>query len=375
MSARGLAVFLGPSLPLAEARRLAPGARFLPPARQGDVWRALAARPRAIALVDGVFESAPSVWHRELLDALDAGVRLLGASSMGALRAAELHALGMEGVGAIFAAYRDGRLIDDAEVALLHSDAAHDYRPLTAPLVDVRHAAARAQARRVLSPAEARALVAEAARTFYQERRWPSLVRAAARRWRPGSLARWERFARDGLPSLKAEDARLCLRRAAQALREPPPAAGASARPRSSMARQRRALEGSPGAPEVLRRLSARADAAALAEAGLRRLLVAAALRARGIVPTAAEVAEAGRGWLASLGVRAQDRAAFLAESGLAADEARALAATLALDRLAREHAPRLVPDGPSALEGLALEARLLGRWAAVARALRRNEA
>ena len=65
-----LVAFLGPSLTAAAARAAAPGVHVLPPARQGDVWRALALRPRAIALIDGVFESEPSVWHRELLGAL-----------------------------------------------------------------------------------------------------------------------------------------------------------------------------------------------------------------------------------------------------------------------------------------------------------------
>src|SRR5204862_4628809 len=111
-----IVAFLGPSLPAREAR----GFRVLPPARQGDVWRALGLRPRAIALIDGVFEAQPSIWHREILDALDAGVPVVGGASMGALRAAELRTLGMTGVGRIFRWYRDGAVIDDAEVALLH---------------------------------------------------------------------------------------------------------------------------------------------------------------------------------------------------------------------------------------------------------------
>ena len=46
-----------------------------------------------------------------------AGTQVFGAASMGALRAAELAPFGMIGVGAIFAAYRDGRLTGDDEVA------------------------------------------------------------------------------------------------------------------------------------------------------------------------------------------------------------------------------------------------------------------
>ena len=102
-------VFLGPSLAASEAQSIAP-CTLMPPARQGDVWRALKLRPRAIALIDGIFESQPSVWHHEILDALDAGVPVFGGASMGALRAAELHRWGMVGTGRIFRWYRDGEL-------------------------------------------------------------------------------------------------------------------------------------------------------------------------------------------------------------------------------------------------------------------------
>ena len=78
---------------------------------------------RAIALVDGVFESVPSVWHHELLDALDAGVAVFGGASMGALRAAELAPHGMVGVGGVLGWYRDGLVRGDDEVALLHGGA------------------------------------------------------------------------------------------------------------------------------------------------------------------------------------------------------------------------------------------------------------
>ncbi len=53
-----IVVFLGPSLPRHDARRLL-RADYRPPARQGDVFRAIDAAPDAIVLIDGVFESAP----------------------------------------------------------------------------------------------------------------------------------------------------------------------------------------------------------------------------------------------------------------------------------------------------------------------------
>src|SRR5262249_38218406 len=90
-------VFAGPSLPRREILRLFP-ADLRPPAARGDVWRAMLDSPRVIVLIDGVFESQPSVWHREILEALAAGITVFGASSMGALRAVELASDGMIGV-------------------------------------------------------------------------------------------------------------------------------------------------------------------------------------------------------------------------------------------------------------------------------------
>ena len=96
-----MVVFLGPSLAREEAKALV-RCRLLPPARQGDVWKALAYRPRVLVLIDGVFELQPSVWHRELLATIDAGVTVFGASSMGALRAAEFDSHGMVGIGKVY---------------------------------------------------------------------------------------------------------------------------------------------------------------------------------------------------------------------------------------------------------------------------------
>jgi hypothetical protein len=130
-------VFLGPTLPVDEARSLL-DAEYLPPARMGDVYRLLSHRVRRIVLIDGVFHGVPSVWHRELLDAIVEGVDVIGASSMGALRAAELAPLGMRGIGEVFAWYRDGVIDGDDEVALVHGEAELAFRPLSTPLVNLR---------------------------------------------------------------------------------------------------------------------------------------------------------------------------------------------------------------------------------------------
>ena len=76
-------------MPLPPATELA----VLPPAARGDLYRAALAGPQVIGLIDGYFDGVPAVAHKEILWALDQGIRVLGAASMGALRAAELRAL------------------------------------------------------------------------------------------------------------------------------------------------------------------------------------------------------------------------------------------------------------------------------------------
>ena len=74
----------------------------LPPAARGDVYRASLSKPTAIGIIDGYFQGVLSVWHKEILWAISQGIHVFGSSSMGALRAAELQAYGMVGVGRIF---------------------------------------------------------------------------------------------------------------------------------------------------------------------------------------------------------------------------------------------------------------------------------
>jgi hypothetical protein len=105
-------VFLGPTVPRAAAQSIL-RADYQPPARQGDFYRYLCGPRRTLVLIDGFFHAQPSVWQREVLAALAEGFRVLGASSMGALRAAELHRFGMIGHGTIFEWYRDGTIDGD----------------------------------------------------------------------------------------------------------------------------------------------------------------------------------------------------------------------------------------------------------------------
>jgi hypothetical protein len=78
------------------------------------------------------------------------GIRVFGASSMGALRAAELMPFGMTGIGEIFEAYRSGELEDDDEVAVAHGDETTGYRCVSEAMINIRFTLRKAESAGVL---------------------------------------------------------------------------------------------------------------------------------------------------------------------------------------------------------------------------------
>jgi hypothetical protein len=151
----------------------------LPPVAQGDVYRALELKPQAIGIIDGCFQGVPAVWHKEILWALSQGVAVYGSASMGALRAAELHAMGMRGVGRIFDDYRNGALQDDDEVAVVHGPAEMGYMALGEAMVNVRATMERAVREGAVEPLDADAFCERAKAMFYQHRSWERLLAEA----------------------------------------------------------------------------------------------------------------------------------------------------------------------------------------------------
>ncbi len=366
-----LVVFCGPSLPPAEARKLSRG-KVLPPARQGDVYRVLPRQPKVIALIDGLFESVPSVWHRELMAAMDAGVTVFGASSMGALRAAELTDFGMIGVGQVYRWVADGTVTDDAEVALLHADAEHHFRALTVPLVTVRFACQEGVRQKRLTRPEARRVLSAASALQYQERTWAQVLEGAApAAKRRAAILEWLRV---GAPDIKHRDAIACVEAARTFLEQGARGAVPPLRPVPSHARHRQleqtpSLIGAvevPGA-EVLAALRGGARGEALQTEGLRTLALAAYARSLGLSVPPEELAAEWEGL--SLGLGRQ-----LPMLGLDPGQLRRIAEARCLERRVLAQSTGLFPDGPSATEGLALAARLSGDWKAAATGLARRE-
>jgi hypothetical protein len=205
--------FVGPSLRWNEVWAADPAADIRPPAAHGDVYRAVVGGARTIVLIDGFFEAVRAVWHKEILWAIDHGCRLIGAASMGALRAAECAAFGMEPVGTIADDYVSGRRTSDGDVVLLHGGPDDGWVNLSEPLVNIDATITGLKDHRLLSDDESNGLRAVARRTFYADRTLARVVDVAAdgllipRRRVAGILRDGRRFHVDQ----KAVDARLAV--------------------------------------------------------------------------------------------------------------------------------------------------------------------
>lgn len=214
MSPWDVVVFSGPTLAPARVAELLPGARCLGPARRGDVLRALSYGPKIICILDGVFGVALPVWHKEILWALNHGVRVLGAASMGALRAAELAPFGMVGIGEVFKAFEREELENDDEVTVVHAGPDREYRATSEALVDMRATLAAALHAQVVDAATYDRLIELARDLFYAERSYPALLAAAERAGlETATRERVGRFlgTEANLVKLKREDALACL--------------------------------------------------------------------------------------------------------------------------------------------------------------------
>ncbi|MDQ2873319.1 MAG: TfuA-like protein [Actinomycetota bacterium] len=119
-------------------------------------------------IIDGEFGQELAVSVLEIRETIAAGLLVLGASSMGALRAAECDVLGMLGFGWVFRSFRSGALESDAEVALLFDP--ESYQPITIPLVNVRWVARRLNEDGAISGLAEREVVRAAARLHFGSR-------------------------------------------------------------------------------------------------------------------------------------------------------------------------------------------------------------
>lgn len=174
-------IFLGPTLPRTACLPLS-DCEIRPPAAMGCITRAVSEGCAAIILVDGVFENGPSVWHKEILWALTCGIPVIGCSSMGAIRAAELHAHGMFGYGEVYKSYVSGALEDDDEVAVVHGPAETGWLALSDAMVDIRAYAYMAVTAGLLGRGEEKRIVEHAKNQHFKLRSFKNSLALLAER-------------------------------------------------------------------------------------------------------------------------------------------------------------------------------------------------
>jgi hypothetical protein len=210
LDASEIVVFLGPSLTKEKAEQII-SADFRPPAKRGDIHQATRDGARIICLIDGVFFQECSVAHKEVIYALEAGVKVLGASSMGALRAAELDVYGMEGVGMIYEAYKNGRLVSDDEVALTFDP--FSLEPSSEPLVNIRFNLDLAWQLDVISASTKDRLFHCALVRYFPERTYEKMLRDASGKVPEKELLRLRDYLAKDKRDFKMEDALMALKR------------------------------------------------------------------------------------------------------------------------------------------------------------------
>jgi hypothetical protein len=193
-------IFAGPSLP-PRARPHVAGLEWRPPLRRGDLYLAALRRPALIGVVDGYFETVPTVWHKEILWAMSQGIHVYGAASIGALRAAELAEFGMNGVG------------DDDEVAVLHGPAEIEYVQVTEAMVNVRATVEHALQSGIVEPDLASGLIEIAKSLFYKDRTYDAMLKlASGRDFAPAAIDRFAAWLPQGQVDQKRVDAEEMLR-------------------------------------------------------------------------------------------------------------------------------------------------------------------
>jgi hypothetical protein len=188
--------------------------RVRPPVKRNDVTKLVEAgdEPGVLVIVDGVFHDKLAVGHAEIRDAMQRGWEVWGLSSMGAIRAREMAALGMHGFGRVFERFAREADFQDDEVALLH-EATPPYRAVSEPLVHLRAAIEYLVDRNIVSQADATAVVDDLKSRWFGERTVRGTIEALARRAPEAreavrrELSDFQRFA------LKTRDLELFLER------------------------------------------------------------------------------------------------------------------------------------------------------------------
>ncbi|MEA2943405.1 MAG: TfuA protein [Bradyrhizobium sp.] len=200
-------VFFGPSIAESEVRSLA-AITHAPPIKRGDL--AAVEDYDVFVILDGEFGQNMSVSPKEILAVLERGKTVIGAASMGALRASELDRCGMIGVGWVYDYFRRCVVRRDADVALVY--AAFDFKPITVPMVDLEYWTEQASGAGLIRDKERALLLKVARNIFFAERTLDRLMDTMRRAIGGDMLHSLLAFSGGTIPSVKSLDAAEAIR-------------------------------------------------------------------------------------------------------------------------------------------------------------------
>lgn len=202
MDLNKIIIFIGPSLPEREAKKIL-GADYRLPVGRGDIIKALQDDPKIIGIIDGVFHQNPAVSHREIIKALKSGVIVVGGASMGALRASELNDFGMIGVGEVYKAYKTGKIDSDDDVAVVFNPETMEL--LSEALVNMGFNFKKALDQGLISKTEFQSLIKQAKTIYYPKRSYRKVL--ANSDVNPEKISKLKKFLDQEAIDIKREDA------------------------------------------------------------------------------------------------------------------------------------------------------------------------
>jgi hypothetical protein len=209
-------VYFGPSIDACRVSELIV-ATHAGPVKRGDLLRAQ--DHDCVVILDGEFGQSLSVSPKEILALLDAGKTVIGAASMGALRASELDRFGMIGVGWVYERFKHAPIRSDDDVALIYSPI--DGRPVTVPMVDVEYWVEWLERRNLLTEREGARLCRAARKIFFADRTKELLRDEVGKAIGKDRLLQLLTYSDNGIPEIKRQDAEAALRYVAQRLTSP----------------------------------------------------------------------------------------------------------------------------------------------------------
>lgn len=170
-------IFLGPSVSREKARNIL-DADYRPPAKKGDLLRLASSMKndvKMVGLVDGLFlQDYPPTPIEVYQLATKKKILVVGAASLGALRAVELEKFGMIGIGKIFELYKTGKIDGDDEVAVTFEEGQHVLQ--SEAMIDIRFNLFIARKKGIIDESTKRAIAKVAKNVYFPYRNYSDIL-------------------------------------------------------------------------------------------------------------------------------------------------------------------------------------------------------